>query len=85
MDMVTHTTPKTPDMTTTKHAGVRQYSIDTLQKIARDLERNPASRRKGTWEQERLVAIFDELRSRRAQVRFGELDPSTNPTAPHSA
>lgn len=52
-------------MTTTKHAGVRQYTIDTLQKIARDLERNPASRRKGTWEQERLQAVRAELNQRR--------------------
>lgn len=39
--------------------GVRDYSADTLQAIARDLQR------KGAWEQGRLEAIKAELRTRR--------------------
>lgn len=41
-----------------------QYSERTLKGILRDLEKNPMSRRKGTWECNRLAAIKDELRFR---------------------
>ena len=44
--------------------GIRDYSADTLQLIARDLARNPMSTRKGTWEQGRLDAIRIELKRR---------------------
>jgi hypothetical protein len=41
-----------------------QYSERTLKGILRDLEKNPMSRRKGTWECNRLAAIKEELRFR---------------------
>ena len=44
--------------------GIRDYSTDTLQVIARDLAKNPMSYRKGTWEQGRLDAIRKDLKRR---------------------
>lgn len=48
--------------------GIRAYSADTLQAIARDLAKNPMSKRKGTWEQGRLDAIRAELRTRKNKL-----------------
>ena len=53
---------------TTDHAHVRQYSMDTLEGIARDLWHNRKSRMKGSWECERLAAIKAELKRRRRAV-----------------
>ncbi len=39
------------------HDGIKDYSTDTLLMIERDLTRNPASKRAGTWERSRLKAI----------------------------
>ena len=53
-------------MSATLHQrGISQYNSDTLASIARDLDKNPMSRRKGTWEAGRLAAIKQELRIRR--------------------
>jgi hypothetical protein len=49
-----------------EHAkAVRQYSMDTLELILRDLAKNPTSYRKGSWEQSRMKAITNELNRRR--------------------
>lgn len=53
---------------TTDHAHVRQYSLDTLEGIARDLWRNGKSRKAGSWECERLAAIKAEIKRRRKAV-----------------
>lgn len=56
-------------MTTEAHErGIRDYSSDTLQAIARDLKVNPLSHKKGTWERGRLEAIKNELK-RRSHIR----------------
>ena len=41
-----------------------QYSEATLKGIRRDLEKNPMSHRKGSWECNRLAAIKEEIRFR---------------------
>ena len=51
-------------MSDTHQRGIRDYSTDTLQVIARDLAKNPMSARKGTWEQGRLDAIRKDLKRR---------------------
>ena len=53
-------------MSTHPHAAAcRQYSLDTLEAILRDLQKNPNILRKGSWEQGRLAAIRKEIANRR--------------------
>ena len=53
-------------MSTNPHADAcRQYSLDTLEAICRDLQKNPNILRKGSWEQTRLTAIRREIQNRR--------------------
>jgi hypothetical protein len=51
-------------MMTTHDKAVAQYSLDTLMKIATDLDKNNMSRKEGTWEYLRLRAIRNEIRKR---------------------
>jgi hypothetical protein len=51
-------------MTDAHKRGIRDYGIELLMRIANDLAKNPDSRRDGSWEQGRLQAIRQELRTR---------------------
>jgi hypothetical protein len=51
-------------MITTHDKAVAQYSLDTLLKIVRDLDKNPYSQFPWTWESDRLTAIRKEIRKR---------------------
>jgi hypothetical protein len=51
-------------MTDAHKRGIRDYGIELLMRIANDLAKNPDSKRYGTWEQGRLQAIRQELRTR---------------------
>ena len=46
-------------------AACQQYSLETLEAIKRDLQRNPMILKKGSWEQTRLEAIRKEVSKRR--------------------
>jgi post-segregation antitoxin (ccd killing protein) len=45
--------------------AVRQYSLDTLEAIQRDLARNLKAHKASTWEFDRLEAIRAEIKRRR--------------------
>jgi hypothetical protein len=51
-------------MTKYNHAGIRQYSLETLLKIRDSRTRNPLSNKRGSWECERLEAIRKEIELR---------------------
>ena len=53
--------------TTPALRGLDEYSIDRLRMIRADLEKNPDSKKFGTWEANRLIAISSELRKREAK------------------
>ena len=48
----------------TAAAAVRQYSLDTLQAIRRDLGKNPRTYQPGSWESERNSVITTEIKRR---------------------
>ena len=50
----------------TAAAAVRQYSLDTLEAIRRDLGKNPRTYQPGSWESERNSAITTEIKRRLA-------------------
>lgn len=52
-------------MTANHEAACQQYSLETLEAIARDLAKNRLSTMKGSWEQGRLAAIKSEIKRRR--------------------
>lgn len=56
-------------MKTNHQRGVEQYSIDTLEAIARDLGRNKAANRRDSWESQRLHAIRHEIERRRRALK----------------
>lgn len=49
--------------------AVRQYSLDTLEAIHRDLGKNPKTHQSGTWECQRNEAIAAELKRRRKALK----------------
>jgi hypothetical protein len=52
-------------MTANHDAACAQYSLETLEAIARDLAKNRMIHMKGSWEQGRLAAIRSEIKRRR--------------------
>jgi hypothetical protein len=49
--------------------AVKQYSLDTLEAIERDLVKNPKSYQHDSWEYTRLDAIRAEIKRRRTIKR----------------
>lgn len=49
---------------TETHRGLDQYRLETLERIFRDLVKNPMANRKGTWENGRKQAIINEFKRR---------------------